>query len=526
MVETIWMNESRVTLIMIGVLNMEKNENIFIDVIITSDMHSQFLNGEFGSNIYRAGQYVSDVRKRNENVILLDSGGSLAGSLAAFYYAVVASYKRHPMIKLMNDMQYDASGISPDEFQFGLPFLTRSIALSRFPWLSANIEYALTREPYFSTPYMIKEYNQVKIAIVGLTSDGLMENEYAEMEPDVSVEKTLVAAKRWIRYIHETEQPDFLIVIYHGGLDKISETRGSRHSKNINEAEKIIKELGVIDLIITAHQHQTIIGKDYETMYVQAGENAKELVHLGINFKKRTTSFEIEDIQSKVIDLTQQEESESLLKLTYYDRKAVDHWAEEIITKQYLGLDVDGLEDVLCQTHPFIQLIHDSMHIAYKNNITCVNVPKNGTKGLNTIIKNKDLYYAYPHPDKPIDITITGQNIKDIIEKCYSHLEFDGDRLSQTIIDETLCTIWQGIDYEVDMQKKPYKRVKLKEIDLNRSYRVTMTDYCYRNYKEELKNAVVHNTSYDLPVSTLMAELLKDENYQMNVKDNFKVYHN
>ncbi|CXY71077.1 2%2C3-cyclic-nucleotide 2-phosphodiesterase [Staphylococcus aureus] len=29
------------------------------------------------------------------------------------------------------------------------------------------------------------------------------------MEQDVSIEKTLVASKRWIRYIHEVEEPDF-----------------------------------------------------------------------------------------------------------------------------------------------------------------------------------------------------------------------------------------------------------------------------------------------------------------------------
>ncbi len=49
----------------------------------------------------------------------------------------------------------------------------------------------------------------MKIAIVGVTADGLMENEYSEMEQDVSIEKTLVASKRWIRYIHEVEEPDF-----------------------------------------------------------------------------------------------------------------------------------------------------------------------------------------------------------------------------------------------------------------------------------------------------------------------------
>ncbi len=247
-------------------------------------MHSQFLNGEYGSNIYRAGTYVNEARSQNDHVILLDSGGSLAGSLAAFYYAIVAPYKRHPMIKLMNAMQYDASGISSNEFKFGLSFLTRSVALARFPWLSANIEYTVTREPYFSTPYTIKKSNDLKIAIVGLTADGLMKNEYAEMEEDVSIEKTLVSAKRWVRYIHEVEEPDFLIVIYHGGLKKISKPN-QKIEKNVNEAEKIMEELGVIDLIITAHQHQTIVGKDHETVYVQAGQNAEELVHLSIHLK-------------------------------------------------------------------------------------------------------------------------------------------------------------------------------------------------------------------------------------------------
>ena len=207
---------------------LEKNEHINIDILATSDMHSHFMNGDFGSNIYRAGTYVKNIRENNDKVILLDSGGSVAGSLAAHYYAIVAPYKRHPMIKLMNAMQYDASGISPDDFKFGLSFLTKAVSLSRFQWLSANIEFALTKEPYFSTPYIIKEYDNVRIAIVGLTADGLMKNEFAEMEKEVSIEKALLSAKRWIRYIHESEHPDFLIVIYHGGLYKINQTN-TRH---------------------------------------------------------------------------------------------------------------------------------------------------------------------------------------------------------------------------------------------------------------------------------------------------------
>ncbi|AMG62768.1 MULTISPECIES: bifunctional metallophosphatase/5'-nucleotidase [Staphylococcus] len=502
---------------------MEKNERISVDVITTTDMHSQFLNGNYGSNIYRAGQYVKDIRKRNKHVLLLDSGGSLAGSLPAYYYAIVAPYKRHPMIKLMNAMQYDASGISSDEFKFGLSFLTRSVSLARFPWLSANIEYNMTREPYFSTPYVIKQYQDVRIGIIGLTADGLMKNEYAEMEPDVKIEKTLLSAKRWIRYIHETEKIDFLIVIYHGGLDKISQTTNSRHSENANEAEKLIREMGVIDLIITAHQHQTVIGKDNETVYVQAGQNAEELVHINIQFKKRTNSYEIEHVNAEAINLNQHNEDEALLKLTYYDRKAVTHWSNEIISETSCSLQVNSLEDMVAGSHHFTQLLHDSLRYAFNNNITCVNVPRNGEQGLKQQIQNKDIYEAYPHPDKPIDITLLGQQIKDILEYSYAHLEIEDDHLKQTVIDETLCTQWQGFNYEVNMKKPPFQRVTIKGIDLNGSYRVTMTDYCFRNYQFIIGDVIVNRDSFEYPMSFIMTKLLNTHDYRPQIKNNFIV---
>ena len=135
-----------------------------------------------------------------------------------------------------------------------------------------------------------------------------------------------------------------------------------------------MKEIGVIDLMITAHQHQTIIGNDFETVYVQAGQDAQELVSK-LNLK-RTNSFEKEDIESTVINLSEFPEDQELLETTYYDRKALEHWSKDIVSENKVDLQVNGLEDLLSSPHPFIQLLHDSLHLAYVNNITCINVPK------------------------------------------------------------------------------------------------------------------------------------------------------
>lgn len=500
---------------------MKKSEKIAIDIITTSDMHSYFQSGENNSNIYRAGSYVKSIRETNDHVILLDSGGSLAGSLAAFYYAVVAPYKRHPMIKLMNAMQYDASGISPNEFKFGLSFFSRAVSLSRFPWLSANIEYKRTKEPYFSTPYTIKEIEGVKIAIVGLTSDGLMEREHFEMENDVRIEKTLRSSKRWIRFIHESEMPDFLIVIYHGGLNQLNKTSNERE-QNVNEAEKIMQTLGVIDLLITGHQHQTFIGRDDQTLYVQAGQNAEQLIHVKINFKKRTNSYELENVNSKIVDLNHYPENQALLDLTFYDRKTVCNWSEESINENALSAEVNGLSDVITKPHPFTQLLHDSIRLAYDYDISCVHLPTSGEEGLRGIITNEDLFNAYPHPDVPVDLTMKGQQIHDILEYCYSHIEFSDGALSLTIVDETLCTFWQGVHYTIDMNAEPYHRVTLENIKLDHMYRVSMTDYCYRNYKQYLENAVIHETG-EITMVELISRNLKDNDYHIEQKQTFNV---
>ena len=48
-----------------------------------------------------------------------------------------------------------------------------------------------------------------------------------------------------------------------------------------------------------------------------------------------------------------------------------------------------------------------------------------------------------------------------MLEYTYSYIQFEQNQLSMTIIDETLCTLWQGFDYEVDMSPR-FDRVNIK----------------------------------------------------------------
>lgn len=211
-----------------------------------------------------------------------------------------------------------------------------------------------------------------------------------------------------------------------------------------------------------------------------------------------------------------------LLKETYYDRKAIEHWADEIISNKNFNLVVNGIEELICNPHPFTQFLHDAIRVAYNYSISCVHIPKNGENGLNHMIKNRNLYEAYPHPDRPVDLTVKGQNIKDILEYSYAYIEFNNEKLSLTIIDETLFTIWQGFKYTVDMKKEPFNRVQIYDLDMDQMYRITMTDYCYRNYKDYLHDATIHETHSET-MGGLIRKNLKDNVYDIEVDHNFKV---
>ncbi|UXR70141.1 bifunctional metallophosphatase/5'-nucleotidase [Staphylococcus sp. IVB6246] len=487
---------------------MRQNDEVRIQILATSDMHSRILDGEDDSYIYRAGTYINDVRTQYRNVLLLDNGGSLAGSIVSFYYAIIAPYKRHAMIKLMNALNYNASGISADEFKFGLDFLNRSVAFARFPWLSANITYSLTKEPYFSTPYLVKEFDGVRVAVVGLTSDKMVQHENVEMEQDIAVEHAVTASKRWIRYIHEVAEPDFLIVLYHGDRAREIQTVDGNLE---NQAQAIMKEAGIVDLMITGHQIETMADYEGRTAFVQAGKNSEKLIHVDLKFRKRRNTNELLSITPNIVHLEEYEESESLLKLTHYDRKAIRKWSRELIHSDAQQLSYESFSPLLQHRHPFIQLLSDAMKLAVPSDVTCVHVPLPTSKGLSGELHSEEIYQTFPHPDKPLDVSLSGAEIKRLIEHSAALLSVDEQQVTiEETQDPTLYQFWTGFHYTIDVSRPKYQRVVDFALNENYTYRVAMTDYCYRHYRHLLKNIVIHQRMPQT-VPELVAELLRKE---------------
>jgi hypothetical protein len=124
--------------------------------------------------VSRRATLVKELRKKYPKLLLLDCGSFTAGGLMDEYTQSTQLDIERSLVnfKAMELMQYDAVGISPDEFNFGKDFFLKNAKLTNPAYLSANLDTDKV------VPYIIKEIDGVKIGIIGLT--GLAANLKAE----------------------------------------------------------------------------------------------------------------------------------------------------------------------------------------------------------------------------------------------------------------------------------------------------------------------------------------------------------
>jgi len=130
------------------------------DVVVrlTSDVHCGVEQG-FG---YVGVAAIRDAMKAAGNhVVLVDNGDSIQGEPLGTMTTGEAN------IRLMNAVGYDVAIPGNHEFDYGMARFLELAELAEFPYISANFNYQ--GELVFK-PYVIKEFDGVKIAFVGMTT--------------------------------------------------------------------------------------------------------------------------------------------------------------------------------------------------------------------------------------------------------------------------------------------------------------------------------------------------------------------
>ncbi|GAA3991163.1 metallophosphatase [Hymenobacter antarcticus] len=217
-----------------------------LTILHTNDMHSRIEpfpdnGGQWAGlgGMARRAALVKDIRSKEANVLLLDSGDIFQGTPYFNFFGGELEYK------LMSQMAYDASTLGNHDFDNGLEGLQRQLPNATFPFLIANYDFSKTSLAGRFAPYKVFEKQGIRIGIFGL---GI---ELSGLVADKNFGQTVyldpvAKAREVVAQLRGTEKCDLVICLSHLGYKYESPKLDDR---------KLAAQVSGIDLILGGHTH-------------------------------------------------------------------------------------------------------------------------------------------------------------------------------------------------------------------------------------------------------------------------------
>ncbi len=251
-----------------------------ITVLHTTDIHGHLLptkdydGVENVGGLLRCATRIDEIRQGKEHVLLLDCGDLFQGSVESYLSEGRAT------IRAMEYLRYDAWILGNHEFDWGLPKLLALHDATALPMVAANITGRPGRASPLAKvkPYVIRDYDGVRVAVVGLITPGVPSWSTPDLLGDALFERSVQALKRVMPEVRAAE-PDILLLATHQGYRPY----GDDHANELNAVAEAFPEF---DAIIGGHSHQAVeralVGG--KTLYTQAGYYAIWLGQLDLTY--------------------------------------------------------------------------------------------------------------------------------------------------------------------------------------------------------------------------------------------------
>jgi len=224
----------------------KSNDLTRLVIIHTNDLHSRLepfpenhpkYSGKGGMN--RISAYVKETRKKEPQLLMLDSGDFSQGTP---YYNF---FGNELIVKMMNEIGFDASTVGNHEFDLGLDSLSSALSLANFPLISSNYDFSSTPLNQKIKKNLVLERNGLRIGIYGLGIElqGLVDEQLAGKTRYLDPVRTALEQENLLR---EQEKCDFIICLSHLGYQYQQEKICDRD---------IAGQTSFTDLILGGHTH-------------------------------------------------------------------------------------------------------------------------------------------------------------------------------------------------------------------------------------------------------------------------------
>ncbi|WP_459500056.1 bifunctional metallophosphatase/5'-nucleotidase [Bacillus sp. C1] len=477
---------------------MTQNKIVNINILLTSDIHGTVHPLHYRNNepaeigLAKIATLIKQERSQDENIILIDNGDFIQGTPFTYHYATYEQHKNNPMSLIANYIGYHAAIIGNHEFNYGMDVLNKAVSNANMPYLSANILNKHTKDPYFGKPYIIKHIlPNIKVAILGVTTHYIPNWEQPHYIKDLLFEDALETTKKWVALIREQEQPNLLVVAYHGGFERdLHSGEPTEILTGENQGYAMCQEVDGIDILLTGHQHRSIANmKVNGVTVIQTGCNGHSLGKIQVALEQNKDRWIIKECHSELLSSKGVTADEQVLSLALDYENQTQKWLDQPIGTIIGDMRIQSATQARLHGHPFIRFINKVQMDVAKVDISCTSLFHNESSGFPNHITMRDIVSNYIYPNTLKVIRVTGKDIKDALELSaeYFTLNTDGDIIvNPTYIEPKPqhynYDMWEGISYILNISKPIGERVVSLQyngspISFHQEYDVVMNNY-------------------------------------------------
>lgn len=267
--------------LLLGSCGRSGNDSERLVILHTNDTHSQIMPGNDGlGGVMRRKAIIDSVRGAEKNVLLVDAGDAVQGTLYFYLYGGKVEEE------MMNILGVDVQILGNHEFDNGIDSLAAMLGNSNAEKISTNYDLSDTPLKGMFSPYTIKEYGGKKIGIIGINLDPtgmIAKGNYDGLEFLPIVATANLTAEK----LKKEEGVDAVIALSHIGYNPAGLIGDSVLATNSHD----------IDIIIGGHSHDVIDPKTEngarrsrltnldgeEVLVVQTGKSGRNIGRIEIN---------------------------------------------------------------------------------------------------------------------------------------------------------------------------------------------------------------------------------------------------
>lgn len=243
-----------------------------LSILHTNDIHAQFVprNDGSGGLAYLASA-IQRERAKSPHTLYLDAGDFVQGT------AVSTLYEGVPVYEVMNLLKPDAVAMGNHEFDYGWQRVYDYLTYAQYPLFCANL--VNERGQLFTPPpYLIRDVNGIRIAIIALMTPRLPELTYDFNLGPLKVPPLAETLRHYIRVARERDGAQMFIALTH-----------------IFPAEEaaLLRDVPEAHLIVSGHDHGGMkeILRDGNRMVVRNRPFSVELGRIDLQFDLASQSI-------------------------------------------------------------------------------------------------------------------------------------------------------------------------------------------------------------------------------------------